>query len=526
MTSSDFISNGNVFDEKVPLGKDGATSLSYKVCKEGRLYFMKQLRPELFTNFGNRALLHKEFALGKSISHGNIVGYHSICENSDELYILMEYVQGCTIEERLENDRGFFMKEHNVWRILLQLLDGLKVLHSKSIAYVDINASNIMLTQVGNNVKIVDLGFCFSNEFSHTLGATKDFAAPEVIEGNVSNIDERSDIYSVGCLMRHISKRCGAKYSLQFKKIMNRCLEADKAKRFATVDEMIRTISRCNRGHKIAIVALAMLAVIAGSVLLTGSVGQNEDTDMVFQSEADIIYRVLSHEEETCEVIGGEGRGGNIYIDSHVTFKGRDYKTMSIADSAFVERDILSVHIPEGVQKIGHAAFFGCDSVVTISLPNTIKEFCNSFINMKSLKIVKFPSKLKTISSSAFVDCKAIETLCVPEGVERIGFDAFGRCYGLKNVMLPLSLKVLERGVFWKCKGLEEITIPATVEEIGDYAFYHCDSLKHIYLYAQKPPAITTILNKSDAVIHVPVTAVEHYKNHPYWAKYNIAGDL
>ena len=47
-----------------------------------------------------------------------------------------------------------------------------------------------------------------------------------------------------------------------------------------------------------------------------------------------------------------------------------------------------------------------------------------------------------------------------------------------------------------------------------------------IYLYAQKPPAITTILNKSDAVIHVPVTAVEHYKNHPYWAKYNIAGDL
>jgi hypothetical protein len=145
---------------------------------------------------------------------------------------------------------------------------------------------------------------------------------------------------------------------------------------------------------------------------------------------------------------------------------------------------------------------------------------------MKRLKIVKFPSKLKTISSSAFVDCKTIETLFVPEGVERIGFDAFGRCYGLKNVMLPASLKVLERGVFWKCKGLEEIIIPAAVEEIGDYAFYHCDSLKHIYIYAQKPPAITTILKNTDAVIHVPITAMEHYSNHPYWAKYNIVGDL
>lgn len=522
MVSSDFISNGSVFDEKVPLGSDGATSLSYKVCKEGRLYFMKQLRPELFTNFGNRALLYKEFALGKSISHSNIVGYHSICENSDELYILMEYIQGCTIEERLENDRGFFMKEHNVWRILLQILSGLKVLHSKSIAYVDINASNIMLTQVGNNVKIVDLGFCFSNGFSHILGATKDFAAPEIIEGNIGNIDERSDIYSVGCLMRHISKRSGAKYSLQFKKIMNRCLETDKAKRFATVDEMICAIRRRNRERNIAIVAFALLVVVAGVLLLVGQ----KDTDVVFQSESDVIYRVLSHEEGTCEVIGGEGRGGNIYINSYVKFKGRDYKTISIADSAFAKRDILSVHIPEGVQKIGFAAFYGCDSVVTISLPNTIKEFRSSFVNMKRLKIVKFPSKLKTISSSAFVDCKTIETLFVPEGVERIGFDAFGRCYGLKNVMLPASLKVLERGVFWKCKGLEEIIIPAAVEEIGDYAFYHCDSLKHIYIYAQKPPAITTILKNTDAVIHVPITAMEHYSNHPYWSKYNIVGDL
>ena len=76
------------------------------------------------------------------------------------------------------------------------------------------------------------------------------------------------------------------------------------------------------------------------------------------------------------------------------------------------------------------------------------------------------------------------------------------------------------------CKGLEEITIPAGVKEIGDYAFYHCDNLRHIYLHAHTPPAITTILKNSNAVIHVPLTALENYMKHPYWAKYNIEGDL
>ena len=167
MASSNFTCNENTFEERVPVGDDGATSLSYRVCRDGRLYFMKQLRPGLFPNHSNRVLLQKEFALGKSIEHNNVVKYDSIYESEEEMYILMEYVQGSTVEEKLKNDTTFFKKEHNIRRFTLQLLDGLKALHSKGIAYVDINAGNIMLTQVGDNVKIVDLGFCFSNEFSH-----------------------------------------------------------------------------------------------------------------------------------------------------------------------------------------------------------------------------------------------------------------------------------------------------------------------------------------------------------------------
>ena len=524
MASSDFTCNENTFEERVPVGDDGATSLSYRVCRDGRLYFMKQLRPELFPNHSNRVLLQKEFALGKSIEHNNVVKYDSIYESEEEMYILMEYVQGSTVEEKLKNDTTFFKKEHNIRRFTLQLLDGLKALHSKGIAYVDINTGNIMLTQVGDNVKIVDLGFCFSNEFSHaTFGVTKDFAAPEILEGNTGNIDERSDIYAVGCLLGYIKKKSGARYSRYFENIIKRCIKKEKTERFATADEVISAINAHHKRRSILFGIILLLAVLSGVALLWRSKLQRIE---VTESRNDVIYRVLSHEERTCEVIGGNGRGGNIYIEANIRFGNREYRTMSIGDSVFVDRNILSIHLPEGLENVGYCAFLACDSVVTISLPNSLTDFDNGFRKMRGLKTIKFPQQMKSISSAAFVDCTALEELYIPEGIERIEFDAFGRCYGLKHVYLPQTLKVIERGVFWKCKGLEEITIPAGVEEIGDYAFYHCDSLRHIYLHAHTPPAITTILKNSNAVIHVPLTALENYMKHPYWAKYNIEGDL
>ena len=242
MITSDYISNNNAFDEKVFIGDVGVTSLSYRVSIDGRQYFMKQLRSELFPNQGNRALFHKEYELGKKIESPYVVKYYDICESDDRLYILMEYVQGVTVDEKLTKEKGFFANEQNLWKFTLQLLEGLKAFHSNGIAYVDVSPNNIMLTQIGNNVKIVDLGFCFSNEHCHILGGTKNFTAPELNNKAAENIDERTDIYAVGCLLRYIKQRTGAKYSRNFYRIVKRCTRNCKEKRYATIDEMILAI--------------------------------------------------------------------------------------------------------------------------------------------------------------------------------------------------------------------------------------------------------------------------------------------
>ena len=528
MITSDYTSNDNTFDEKVLISDGGVTSLSYRVCKEGKLYFMKQLRPELFPNYSNRALLYKEFELGQKIENPYVVKYHDICESDDELYILMEYVQGVTIEEKLTKEKGFFANEQNLWNFTLQLLEGLKAFHSKGIAYIDISPNNIMLTQVGNNVKIVDMGFCFSNEHFHILGSTKNFTAPELNNKAAENIDERTDIYAVGCLLRYIKQKTGAKYSRLFYQIIKKCTRTSKEKRYATIDEMILAIKKRNsrRNLLIALIAVLVLMPVTYYALIGNSSPQRPEATKTTEIEG-VIYKTLSHDDRTCEVVGGRANEeANVYIHPEITFDNKQYITTSIADSAFYKRKILSVYIPEGIKNIGNDAFGDCDSIVSISLPSTVKNIEASFRKMKRLKAVKISPEIKSISNTAFVDCISLTSVYIPEGIERMERDAFGRCSNLKNVSLPQSLKVIERGVFWECSGLEEITIPANVTEIGDYAFYHCDNLKHIYLEATTPPLIATIVDNPNTVIHVPAVAFEAYREHPNWMQYNIIGDL
>ena len=519
MLTSGFIYNDNIFDNKVPVGNGGATSLSYKVRIDGKQYFMKRLRPELQEEQRCRTLFHKEFEIGSSISNGHVARYEKICEDSNGLYILMEYIYGSTVEEVLNANKAYFANEQNLWKFLLQLLDGIKAFHSQGIAYLDFSPSNIMLTQVGNNVKIVDLGFCFNNTYGHTAGTTPLFAPPEI--EHINDIDERSDIYAIGRLVRYIQDKSEARYSKQLNNIVNRCLNEKKEKRFASTEEMMRAIRRRNQRRN-TLLSLAPATLIA-TILFTLYAGR-ENVDTVSLSGVD--YRILSRKERTCEVTGGKGDEWNIYIAGQATIDGKKYRTTQVTKEAFKATPIRSAYLPEGIETISAHAFADCDSVVTIYIPSTVREISGAFCGMRNLKSVRIPREMSIIGNAAFVLCTSLDNIEIPEGVERIGLDAFAKCSSLKNVLLPQSLKAIERGVFWECTALKEITIPAGVSEIGDYAFYNCTALRDVYNHAVEPQKITMIFNTPQVTVHVPAQSLEAYKKDFNWRKYNIVGDL
>jgi serine/threonine protein kinase len=117
-------------------------------------------------------------------------------------YLVMEYVDGATLEDALKRAGGK-LDEQRVIDIALQVLDTLIYLHGLSppVVYRDLKPSNVMLTSSGQ-IKLIDFGIArhfqpFSNA---TMIGTQGYAPPEQYRGKV---ETRSDIYALGATMHH-----------------------------------------------------------------------------------------------------------------------------------------------------------------------------------------------------------------------------------------------------------------------------------------------------------------------------------
>jgi serine/threonine protein kinase len=118
-------------------------------------------------------------------------------------YLVMEYVEGETLEQLLEKSGGR-LDENQVVDIALQILDTLEYLHNLEppVIYRDLKPSNVMLTSSGK-VKLVDFGIArfFQPQGNATLIGTQGYSPPEQYRGKVERC---SDLYSLGATMHHL----------------------------------------------------------------------------------------------------------------------------------------------------------------------------------------------------------------------------------------------------------------------------------------------------------------------------------
>ena len=268
MVSSEFLDEDVEFESVERLDSHGATSETFIVKIKGKNYFMKRLRAEFVCDLRFHSIFNKEYEVGSSLDSEYIPKYERIKNEDGEVYILMEYIIGENIDERLKSDPRYFWKEKNVYRMLLQLLKGLSELHKKDIIYSDMNPRNVMLTKYGNNVKICDLGFCVNASFYQTAGSTVGFSAPEVVAKRLNEIDAQSDIYSLGLLLQYIKEHSGAKFSRRINSFMERCLSYDKKGRFANCEEAIEALMKGHRWCVAGAIVSVIAIVIVGSVML------------------------------------------------------------------------------------------------------------------------------------------------------------------------------------------------------------------------------------------------------------------
>jgi len=212
----------------------------------------------------------QEAQAAAALNHPNICTIHGVEDVDGSLFIVMEYVEGGTLREKLP-----FNKIDDAIRIATQIGEGLHEAHSKGIVHRDIKADNIMLTSKGQ-AKVMDFGLAKLKgamkltKTSSTVG-TLGYMAPEQIQGG--EVDHRSDIFSFGVLLFEMltgklpfrgDHEAAMMYSIvneqpdpiekhlpeassELRHIFNRALEKDPEERYQAVHDMVIDLRRLKK---------------------------------------------------------------------------------------------------------------------------------------------------------------------------------------------------------------------------------------------------------------------------------------
>lgn len=153
------------------------------------------------------------------------------------------------------------------------------------------------------------------------------------------------------------------------------------------------------------------------------------------------------------------------------------------------------VIINSGVTSIGNYAFYPCDKLTSVTLPDTLKRIGDYALAYCSMESVAIPDGVTRIGDGAFYFCQGLTELTIPDSVTYIGKTAFGQCANIRSITLPKHITELSDYVLSDCRGLKTITIPDSVISIGKCAFFQCS-----FTEVTIPEGVTTI--KDEAFRH------------------------
>lgn len=549
---SGFLEEDIKFDKIERLDSEGGTCEAYIVHINGKAYFMKRLRSQYSNDPNYRLIFNKEFEIGKAINSCYIPQYVSIGEDGKGLYILMEYVQGTTLQNKLQKEPAYFDNNENIDKLILQLLTGLKWLHSNNIAHLDITPKNIILCQISNDVKILDLGFCLESSYRKTAGYTpNEQAAPELKNKQIDKIDASTDLYEVGALLEEIEKVRKRPLPCYLLRIKERCLQQQKEKRYSTADAVINEIKYQRLRSLLRIVACVATIIVAVIGFIYSPAYESICDYIAWErglvpekfEENGVFYRITDYDARTVEITY-KGKDYNEYKDeytgdvvfpAHVTHRGRTLKVTAFAQDALSVNTISSIKIENGIDSIGNFALSRNPFEGTLFIPASVKwigygildnciylekvvvdadnpyydsrEGCNAIIETATNTLIagccnsKIPQGITKIAAHAFAGHYRLGNINIPESVTYIGDYAF-QCCPFYRIILPQGVTYIGDYAFQWCEKLIEIEIPENVTYIGEAALSNCgystlvipDKVTYIGAWAfDKCPNLTTV---------------------------------
>ncbi len=251
---------------------EGGMGVVYKAhdTKLDRVVALKFLPDRVNQNETEKARFLQEARAVAALNHPNICTIHNIEESNGSVFLVMEYVEGGTLRNKIP-----FAKVDDAIPVAIQIGEALQEAHSKGIVHRDVKADNVMLNAKGQ-AKVMDFGLAKLKgslkltKTSSTVG-TLGYMAPEQIQGG--EVDHRSDIFSFGVLLfemltGHLPFRgeheAAMVYSIVNEEpqhieqllpdlspiignLIQRCLEKDPAERYQHFDDITADLKRSQK---------------------------------------------------------------------------------------------------------------------------------------------------------------------------------------------------------------------------------------------------------------------------------------
>jgi serine/threonine protein kinase/tetratricopeptide (TPR) repeat protein len=271
-TGSTFAGRYQIIEE---LGKGGMGKVYKALDKEidGRVA-LKLIKSEIAADEKTINRFRNELKIARDIAHKNVCRMYHLAKHEGTHYIVMEYVSGEDLKSFIRRSRQ--LTPGTAISIAKQVCEGLSEAHKLGTVHRDLKPQNIMIDKDGN-ARIMDFGIARTLKEKGITGAgvmigTPEYMSPEQVEAK--EVDQRSDIYSLGVIlyemvtgrvpfeadtpfavgMKHKSeipqdpKELNSQIPADLSKVILRCLEKDKAKRYQSADELHTELSNIEKG--------------------------------------------------------------------------------------------------------------------------------------------------------------------------------------------------------------------------------------------------------------------------------------
>ncbi len=244
-----------------------------KDTKLGRIVALKFLSGSFHDDKWARKQFLKEAQASAMLDHRYICAVHGIEQSGGHDFIVMQYIDGCTLAESLRQIQNDI---HQIQSIALQIIEAVAFAHSHGVIHRDLKPGNIMLTKEGR-IKVLDFGLAKivqQKNFGAGMEQTSQVSQTGIIRGTVSymspeqlraeQLDHKSDIFSLGIILYELFSRenpfnhksqaetISAILSSEpvplrqlvpdvpqkFEAVVRKCLQKDKEKRFQSASDI------------------------------------------------------------------------------------------------------------------------------------------------------------------------------------------------------------------------------------------------------------------------------------------------